>query len=96
MSETKASVSQPPFESAIEQLQGIVKKLESGELSLEDSLRQFEDGVKLTRICQEYLSSAEQRVEQLIKISAEGQPVTQSFSAQRSSQGSPQGFPQGS
>ena len=68
------------FETAIEQLQFTVKKLESGELSLEDSLKQFEEGVKLTRICQEHLTSAEQRVEVLMKINSEGQPVTQSFS----------------
>jgi len=67
------------FEAAIEQLQDAVKKLESGELSLEDALKQFEEGVKLTRICQEYLVAAEQKVDQLLKINAEGHPVTQRF-----------------
>ena len=71
----------PPisFESAIEQLQMAVKKLESGELSLEDSLQYFEEGVRLTRVCQEYLTTAEQRVEVLMKINSEGLAVTQPF-----------------
>jgi len=55
------------FESALEQLQLAVKKLESGELTLEQSLLQFEEGVRLTRLCQEQLSSAEQRVDILMK-----------------------------
>lgn len=82
---TPTSPKEPTFETAIEQLQSTVKKLESGELSLEDSLRQFEEGVKLTRVCQEYLAVAEQRVEILMKMNADGQPVTQPFSNSRSS-----------
>jgi exodeoxyribonuclease VII small subunit len=74
----------PGFESALEKLQLTVKKLESGELSLEQSLRCFEEGVKLTRICQEHLSSAEQRVEILLKSNGEGQVELQPFSPQRS------------
>jgi exodeoxyribonuclease VII small subunit len=69
----------PTFEVAFDQLQQTVKKLESGELSLEDSLRQFEEGVKLTRICQEYLNAAEQRIEILTKGSSPGQVNLQSF-----------------
>ncbi len=60
----------PSFEVALERLQVSVKKLESGELSLEDSLKQFEEGVKLTRICQEYLKAAEQKIEVLAKGSS--------------------------
>lgn len=69
------------FESALEKLQLSVKRLESGELSLEDSLRLFEEGVRLTRMCQEHLQAAEQRVEQLMKSqSASGQPQFQPMS----------------
>jgi exodeoxyribonuclease VII small subunit len=57
----------PSFEAALEQLQQTVKRMESGELSLEQALQFFETGVKLTRICQERLSAAEQRVELLMK-----------------------------
>lgn len=68
----------PSFESAIENLQQMVKKLESGELSLEQSLKFFEEGVRLTRVCQEYLRSAEQKVEILMKASSTG-PELQPF-----------------
>lgn len=77
---------QENFEVAFEKLQGTVKKMESGELSLEDSLRQFEEGVRLTRICQEHLAVAEQRVDILMKSASgqnEGSPELQSFRNQR-------------
>ena len=64
----------PAFEASLEQLQTTVKRLESGELSLEQSLQQFEEGVRLTRVCQEQLSSAERRVEILMNSKPELQP----------------------
>ena len=67
------------FEAALEQLQLAVKKLESGELSLEQSLRQFEEGVRLTGVCQGHLSVAEQKVDLLIKGASEGQYDLQPF-----------------
>ena len=67
------------FENALEQLQQTVKKLESGELSLEDSLKCFEEGVKLTRICQDQLKAAEQKIEVLTQVTADGQVQTQPF-----------------
>lgn len=67
------------FEKEIENLQGIVKKLESGELSLEESLKAFEDGVKLARSCQEKLSAAEKKIEVLVKVTPEGQVETRKF-----------------
>ena len=76
---TTANELNPTFETALDQLQLTVKKLESGDLSLEDSLCQFEEGVRLTRVCQEYLSVAEQRVELLMKATADGQVETQPF-----------------
>ncbi len=69
----------PSFEVALDQLQSSVKKLESGELSLEDALKQFEEGVKLTRICQEYLGAAEQKIEILTKGSSSEQVQLQNF-----------------
>jgi exodeoxyribonuclease VII small subunit len=65
--ETCAENGKPAFEVALEQLQSTVKKLEGGELSLEQALKCFEDGVRLSRVCQEHLSVAEQRVEVLMK-----------------------------
>ncbi len=53
------------FEGALERLETLVGKLEGGELSLEDSLRNFEEGVRLVRLCSERLKSAELRIQQL-------------------------------
>jgi exodeoxyribonuclease VII small subunit len=53
------------FEQALEALQGTVRKLESGELSLEQSLASFEEGIRLTRLCQGQLTQAEQKIELL-------------------------------
>ncbi len=55
------------FEKALQQLEKIVNAMESGELGLEDSLAQFEQGIKLAKSCQDTLANAEARVEQLIE-----------------------------
>lgn len=72
-------MSEPTFESAFSQLQELVKKLEGGNLPLEESLKAFEEGVRLTRLCQESLSKAEQKVEQLMKVGADGKVQTKPF-----------------
>ena len=59
------------FEKALEQLEGIVEDLESGDLSLENSLKSFEKGIKLARQCQEQLSKAELQVQKLIEEDGE-------------------------
>ncbi|MDR9469076.1 exodeoxyribonuclease VII small subunit [Marinospirillum sp.] len=53
------------FEQQLKQLEELVTKMESGDLSLEDSLQAFEQGVTLTRNCQKLLTEAEQRVSRL-------------------------------
>ena len=50
------------FETQLTELESIVEQLESGELPLEDALKVFEKGVKLSRQCQQLLSEAEQKV----------------------------------
>ncbi|MEO8041041.1 MAG: exodeoxyribonuclease VII small subunit [Acidobacteriota bacterium] len=55
------------FESSLAELEKIVEQLENGELSLEESLKLFETGVKLSRECRERLSDAERRIEVLMK-----------------------------
>src|SRR4028119_995306 len=55
------------FEASLGELEKIVRKLEDGELSLEESLKLFEDGVKLSRECQERLNHSERRIELLLK-----------------------------
>lgn len=54
------------FEAAMAELEDLVSSMEEGELSLEDSLKAFEKGVRLTRRCQEALKAAEQKVQVLI------------------------------
>ena len=55
------------FEKSLQNLEKIVSNMESGELGLEESLAQFENGIKLARNCQDTLANAELRVEQLIE-----------------------------
>lgn len=55
------------FESALEELENVVEQLESGNLSLEDSLAAFEKGVGLVKYCNEKLSEVEKKVELLIR-----------------------------
>ena len=57
------------FESALGELEAIVRKLENGDLDLEESLKLFEKGVKLSRECRERLTRAERRIEVLMKDS---------------------------
>ena len=55
------------FETALGKLEEIVKQLEEGDLSLDDSLKMFEEGVKLSRVCSTKLAAAERRIEILMK-----------------------------
>jgi exodeoxyribonuclease VII small subunit len=55
------------FEAALARLEEIVSSLESGELGLEQSLKLFEEGVKLARVCNARLEEAERKVEGLLK-----------------------------
>lgn len=50
------------FENQLEELESIVEQLENGDLPLEDALKTFEQGVKLSRQCQKQLAQAEQKV----------------------------------
>ena len=55
------------FEQAMEQLESIVENLEDGALSLDDTLKQFEQGMKLAKTCNEKLNKAEQKLKKLVK-----------------------------
>lgn len=68
-----ATPSQPTFEQQLKELEGVVKQLASGDLSLEQSLRLFEQGIELSRTCRKQLQEAETRVEQLVKQDGEYQ-----------------------
>lgn len=58
---------EPKFEEALAQLEKIVEEMESGQLSLEDSLQRFEDGTRLAHFCNGKLKETEKRVEVLLR-----------------------------
>jgi exodeoxyribonuclease VII small subunit len=66
------------FESSLEALEQIVRQLEDGDLPLERSLELFEQGIRLSRECQERLSQAERRIEILLRDN-QGRPVAAAF-----------------
>jgi exodeoxyribonuclease VII small subunit len=68
------------FETGLQQLEGIVKEMESGDLPLERALELFEKGMKLSETCRKQLEEAETRVEILIKRA--GQVTAEPFSPQ--------------
>lgn len=68
MARKKTSVD---FEQSLTDLQTLVERLENGELSLEDSLTAFEQGIRLTRDCQGALAQAEQKVQLLLERDGE-------------------------
>jgi exodeoxyribonuclease VII small subunit len=55
------------FEDALSRLEEIVHKMEAGDLSLDESLKAFEEGIKLVRVCSKKLEEAERRVDLLVK-----------------------------
>jgi exodeoxyribonuclease VII small subunit len=90
MSETKppaaAEAAPPTFEGALQKLETIVQRLEKGELTLEESLALYEEGIRLSRLCHAKLEEAEGKIEQLVKdargdvlLDAQGRPRTKPF-----------------
>ncbi|WP_417736421.1 exodeoxyribonuclease VII small subunit [Rosistilla oblonga] len=71
----------PPlqFEEGLSKTQQIVRDLESGSLTLEESLQAYEVGVRTIRHCQELLNSFERRIERLTGFDKEGNPITEPF-----------------
>ncbi len=67
----------PDFEQSLKDLESLVTKMEQGDLSLEESLKAFEEGVGLTRECQTILAQAEQKVQVLLE--SDGELTTQPF-----------------
>jgi len=78
------------FEDCLRELQQIATRLEDGSAGLEASLQEFERGVKLLRMCYQRLETAEQRVEQLVRVqdsgAAEFAPFDASATVERSGQ----------
>lgn len=68
------------FEKKLKSLEKIVAKMESGESSLEESLKDFEEGVRITKECHKQLEEAEQKVKLLLSVSEDGVEETSDFS----------------
>ncbi len=75
------------FEDAMKRLESIVENLEKGELSLEESLKVFEEGMALVHFCSNKLDEAEKKVSLLVK-EGEGRYVEQPFDPQEEDEGS--------
>jgi exodeoxyribonuclease VII small subunit len=67
------------FEKKLKRLEDIVSKMEKGDLALEESLKIFEEGIKLSRECQTQLSQAEEQVKKLVGFDDKGKSVTENF-----------------
>ncbi len=74
----KKTGSEPNFEAAMDRLEAIVDQMESGKLMLEELIVRYEEGMKLVKVCQERLASAEQRI-QIISRDHAGKPVVKDF-----------------
>ena len=75
------------LEAAVKRLTEIVERLERGDLPLEDSLRLFEEGVKLSRVSQEKLDQAQRKVERLLGVDSAGRARTAPFETSATSEG---------
>jgi exodeoxyribonuclease VII small subunit len=70
------------FETKLKRIEDIVKNMESGDVSLDQSLKLFEEGIKLSRECQSELTAAEQKVQLLVKVEPDGAATTKDFRAE--------------
>jgi exodeoxyribonuclease VII small subunit len=73
-SEAKIDISKLSFEEAIKELTGIVGKIEQGEISLQDSLTQYERGMALIKQCRTILQQAEKKIEKISEEQKENKP----------------------
>jgi exodeoxyribonuclease VII small subunit len=81
MSTPEDQVTAPSFEEALDSLQQIVSDLEGGSITLDASLQRFEQGIGLLRQCYQFLERAEQRIEQLVSLDAQGNCTLVPFDA---------------
>lgn len=76
--QAKKAAPETKFEDAMQRLEEIVEKMESGDLPLEELIVRYEEGMKLVKVCQDRLTAAEQRIEIITRNNA-GKPVVQKF-----------------
>jgi exodeoxyribonuclease VII small subunit len=81
-SSSNSGTPQPTFEQALAELELAVHDLEEGRIGLAESLARYEQGVRLLKLCHGMLESAERRIEVLLGVDAEGNPVTAPFDDQ--------------
>ena len=74
------------FEDALSQLESIVARLENGDLPLEESLKLFEEGIKLSRFCNQKLNEAQKKVKVLLKENG-GELELHSFEPEETTEG---------
>lgn len=74
----------PSFEESLKQLETVVESLEKGDIPLEESLRLFEEGMRLSAVCKQELDAAEGKVQKLIK-QRDGSFATEPFPTDKSS-----------
>lgn len=77
---TKTKTDELSLEEAMEKLDAIVQQMESGELPLEKLITCYEEGIALSKVCQERLDKAEERI-RIIARDVEGRPVVEDFEA---------------
>ncbi|KHE71663.1 exodeoxyribonuclease VII small subunit [Halobacillus sp. BBL2006] len=73
MTENKEELS---FEEAMEQLEGLVEKLETGEVPLEKAIQYYQEGMKLSKICNEKLGNVEKQMQQIMNEHGEFEPFS--------------------
>jgi len=76
---TDAGGSEVSFEESFDALRKVLAEMESGNLSLTESMAKYEEGVRLLRTCHEKLGKAKTKIEMLLKVDKEGNPVTKPF-----------------
>ena len=77
-SKTKPPAAELNFEKAMDRLEAIVEQMESGKLPLEDLIVRYEEGMNLVKVCQEQLTSAEQKIEVIARNNA-GKAIVKNF-----------------
>ncbi len=75
------------LEKQMARLEEIVGKMEKGDITLEQSLKLFEEGVRISRECQEKLTKAEESVKKLVGFDTNGNPVTEEFKVPKDQDG---------
>jgi exodeoxyribonuclease VII small subunit len=69
----------PSFEKLLERIESIIARLESGKLGLDESLAEYEEGVKHLKVCLQMLDKAEHKVSLLTGVDGDGTPISQRF-----------------